>query len=63
MKNEINPLKMNVMNEGHDLNQKLKIYIKHCNPYITCVILDQTSHGTFPYYYVYGLVQIVRKYV
>ena len=49
MKNEINPLKMNVMNEGHDLNQKLKIYIKHCNPYITCVLL-YIRHLFIPFY-------------
>ena len=36
MKNEINPLQE--CDEGHYLNHKFKIYIKYCNPYITCLI-------------------------
>ena len=29
--------------EGHNTKHKFKIYIKHCNPYITCLILYKTS--------------------
>ena len=30
--------------EEHYLNKKFKIYIKNCNPYITCLILYKTSY-------------------